>query len=76
MSEQYQEDPTTKKSVKPKHSFKKPFSRHSQVATGSPNSLTASSGSGDAASSFNPASMLLDELIKSLTSLYMNTKKQ
>lgn len=66
MSEQYQEDTSSsssKKPVKPKHSFKKAFSRHSQ------STITV----GD---DINPASVLLNDLINTLTSLYMNTKKQ
>ena len=73
MSEQYQEDSSTKKPTKVKHSFKKAFSRHSQ-SIGSPNSLSASAGPTDFA--INPASILLDELVNSLTSIYIDTKKQ
>lgn len=64
MSEQYQEDTSSssKKPVKPKHGFKKAFSRR-----------PPSANIGDA---INPASVLLDDLINTLTSLYMNTKKQ
>lgn len=81
MSEQYQEDSGSKKPTKVKHSFKKAFSRHATPSlsgsSSSSSGLATSSGSiPSSASPANHASILLDELINSLRSLYTGTKKQ
>lgn len=77
MSEPSQEDQTTKKSAKVKHSFKKAFTRHALTSSsGSGSNLASPSSSGPGTPAFNPASVLLNDLINTLTSLYMNIKKQ